>query len=95
MNSADGQCSLIEALQNANDSSTGQPNGDCTAGNPAGADTVELATSSTYILTQVADTTDGDNGLPSITTEITINGNGSLIERSSAISTPSFRILRV
>ena len=36
-----------------------------------------------------------NNGLPIIATEITINGNGSIIERSSDAGTPSFRIFLV
>jgi hypothetical protein len=57
-----------------------------------GADTINLAAASTYTLTA---TNDGDNGLPVITSEITINGNGATIARSSAVGTPNFRIFRV
>jgi len=45
---ADGQCSLIEAIENANDTTTGQPHTDCAAGNPGGADTIVLPTGETY-----------------------------------------------
>lgn len=37
-----GACTLDEAIGNANDTTTGQPNPDCAAGNPAGADTITL-----------------------------------------------------
>lgn len=58
-------------------------------------DTINLAPNSTYTLTQSVDQTYGGNGLPSIVSEITINGNNATIERSSAEGTPSFRILLV
>ena len=38
---------------------------------------------------------DGSNGLPSVTGEITINGNGATIERSSDGGTPDFRIVHI
>jgi hypothetical protein len=44
-------------------------------------DTITLATG-TYSLTAVNNTTDGPNGLPSITSPITIVGNGAAIERN-------------
>jgi len=50
----------------------------------------------TYTLTAVNNTTDGSNGLPSITSPLTIGGNGSgntIIER--AASAPPFRIFHV
>jgi len=88
----DDQCSLIEAIENANNTTTGQPHTDCTAGNPGGADTIVLPTGGTYTLTVVNNATDGPNGLPSITSEITINGDGATIERSS---TSDFRIFHL
>ena len=67
--------------------------------NPA-ASTLELAAGCTYTLTAVDNTATssfdgstfeyGDNGLPQISTEIIINGNGAIIERAS--SAPNFRI---
>ena len=63
-----------------------------TANGNGEADTINLAAGGTYTLT-VAD--NGDNGLPVITSEITINGNGATIARSSAVGTPNFRIFRV
>ena len=52
--------------------------------------------SGTYELTTVDNTTDGPNGLPSITSSLTINSEaGATIRRSSATGTPPFRILHV
>ncbi len=77
---------LIAKLNNANS-------------NPAPS-TLELAAGCTYTLTAVDNTATssfggstfdyGDNGLPQISTPITINGNGATIIRES--SAPSFRI---
>lgn len=83
---ADGICSLREAIENANDTDTGQPHPDCAAGDPAGADTLELAANSTYTLPDGPFAADGANGLPSITSEITINGNGAIIERDPTLT---------
>jgi len=57
-----------------------------------GPDTINLAAGGTYTLT-VADNL--DNGLPIVTSKITINGNGSVIERSSATGTSEFRIFGI
>ena len=92
VNTGDGMCSLIEAINNANaDADTS--NGDCLPG--SGPDTVTLAASATYTLTAVDNSTAGANGLPVITSTVTISGQGSTIARSTAESTPSFRILFV
>ncbi|HUF38549.1 MAG TPA: choice-of-anchor Q domain-containing protein [Anaerolineales bacterium] len=91
-NPGDSFCSLIEALDNANtDSDTS--GGDCPAG--AGPDTIVLAAASTYTLSAAHNTTDGPNGLPSITSVVTIEGGGSTLARSAAGGTPEFRILHV
>jgi predicted outer membrane repeat protein len=47
----------------------------------------------TYALSAVHNNDDGPGGLPTITKNVTINGNGAIIERVS--SAPSFRIFRV
>jgi parallel beta-helix repeat protein len=93
--SDNGVCSLIEAIENANDTTTGQPHDDCAAGNPAGADTINLPAGSTFTLDSVHSVLHGNNGLPVISSEITIEGNGATIERSNAGGTPQFRILAV
>ena len=85
-----GVCSLIEAIENANDTVTGQPHDDCAAGDPAGADTINLPAGSTFTLDSVHS---GKNGLPVITSQITIEGNGATIQRDGAA--PQFRILEV
>ena len=91
---ANGQCSLIEAIQNANSKTNGRPNMDCAAGNPSGADTINLPSNGLFTLNnvQVTDVV-GDIGLPWISTQMTINGNGSTIQRNS--NAPEFRIIAV
>lgn len=49
----------------------------------------------TYNLTQINNNTDGDNGLPVIITDIIINGNDSIVQRSDNPATPEFRIFLV
>ncbi len=72
---------LINVLDNANAN--------------ADADTLELAANCVYTLTQVnnIDTTLGPNGLPVITSEIIINGNGATIARDA--SAPQFRLFQI
>ena len=63
----------------------------------SGEDTIVLEPGTTYTLTAADYDTDGDfngdTGLPSITSSIVIEGNGSTIER--AAGTPTFRIFHV
>lgn len=90
----DGVCSLVEAIDNANSTTTGQPHDDCAAGNPAGADTINLPAGGSFLLTTpVSEMSFDDNGLPIITGAVTINGNGATISRAAA--TPPFRIFAV
>ena len=81
-------CTLRDAITAAN---TDTATGGCVAGN--GADTIELPVDATITLTEPDNNTDGPNGLPSITSEVIINGNGSTVERADG--TPSFRIFAV
>ncbi|MGH7885920.1 MAG: IPTL-CTERM sorting domain-containing protein [Thermodesulfobacteriota bacterium] len=74
---------LIQAINDANDE----------AANP-GADTIILD-GSTFTLTEINNNTLGNNGLPVITSEIIIEGNGGTIHRSSAGGTPAFRIIAI
>ncbi len=89
-------CTLRDAITAAN---TDTATGGCPAGN--GADTILLqAPFSLYRLTAVDNTTDGSNGLPSITSEITIvndhaSAPRSFIDHSPAPGTPDFRIFHV
>lgn len=83
-----GGCTLVDAITAAN---TDSPTGGCTAG--SGADNIILS-GGTYSLTTVNNTA-GDgygNGLPLITTEMTIEGNGATIQRTGA---PEFRLFEV
>jgi len=66
------------------------------------ADTINLAADGTYILTTPDNNTNGKNALPVIAndlfatgTELTLNGDGARIKRSSAGATPDFRILQI
>ncbi|MGH8478886.1 MAG: hypothetical protein ACREXK_04755 [Gammaproteobacteria bacterium] len=81
-----GGCTLIDAITAAN---TDAAAGGCIAGN--GADTLVLVAGSTHTLTAAYD--GGGNGLPEVTSVITIDGNGSTIARDP--SAPQFRILEV
>ena len=91
---ANGQCSLIEAIQNADSKTNGHPNNDCATGNPNGADTINLPANGLFTLNNVHHFDDiGDIGLPWISTTVTINGNGSTIQRNS--TAPKFRIMAV
>jgi hypothetical protein len=86
---ADGQCSLIEAIDNANGDIAAHA--DCSAG--SGADIIELATSATYELSAANSTLSGPNGLPVISSAITVNGHDSVIRRADGA--PPFRLIAV
>ena len=81
-------CTLVDAITAANNDA---PAGDCEAG--SGAD--EILFFSPQTLTTVNNNTYGPNGLPVITSEITISGNilNSTIARDT--NAPEFRILAV
>ncbi len=87
----DGQCSLIEAIVNANNDA--KTYADCPPGK--GDDTISLQADIIYTLTMVNNDTDGPNGLPSIASTISISGNRATIMRSKADNTPGFRIFHV
>src|SRR5262245_10398125 len=78
---ADGECSLIEAIVNANNDAATFP--DCVAG--SGADTIVLPANANLTLSTVFGLTYGQFGttvgLPPITSRITIEGNGATIAR--------------
>ena len=62
--------------------------------------TIDLQAGITYTLTDINNTVNGFNGLPAILDaatrgKLTINGNGAVIERSSADGTPEFRLFDV
>ena len=72
---ADGMCSLIEAIENAND---GAVHSDCVAGDD-GTDVIELGDNENYWLRESYHHFWGGNGLPPITSSVVINGHGSAI----------------
>ncbi len=85
-------CTLIDAITTAN---TDTNIGGCTiSGTVGGADTIELPANSIINLTEVNNSYLGDNGLPVISSTVTIAGNESTIQRSNSITTP-FRIMAV
>ncbi|MDM8531302.1 choice-of-anchor Q domain-containing protein [Anaerolineales bacterium HSG25] len=90
--SDDGQCTLIEAIISANtDTMSGLSLGECLAGD--GSDIIELATGGLYLLDDVNNWLAGPNGLPYITSQIVINGNGAMIMREP--TAPAFRLFQV
>ena len=72
---------LVLAINNANT-------------NP-GADTIDLAPGCVYELDVVDNTIDGNNGLPSITSPIVINGNGATIRRGTGAQKSAIRLLHI
>jgi len=92
---ADGQCSLIEAINNANGDSQAN-NSDCPAG--VGSDLIILPVGSQFTLNNSnfsGDSLEGLTGLPSISSHISIRGNGAIISRSTVAGTSAFRLIRV
>lgn len=86
---SNGTCTLSEAIRAANLDAAVDA---CPAG--SGADTIVLGPN-VYQVQYRETTFDGPNGLPSITTHITISGTaGAVIERSASASEP-FRLLQV
>jgi hypothetical protein len=71
----DGLCSLIEAIINANNDAA--THADCAAG--AGADIINLPAAGNIKVTKSFTNYYGRTGLPRITSEITISGNGGKI----------------
>ena len=88
---ADGQCSLIEAIVNANNDAA--THADCAAG--SGADTIVLPANANVTLSAVYGTpmAIGPIGLPLITSRITIEGNGATIARQG--NAPAFGLMAV
>jgi hypothetical protein len=82
---ADGQCSLIEAIVNANNDAA--THADCPAG--SGADTIVLPANANVTLTNLFDFA----GLPQINSPIIIQGNGATIARNG--NAPDFQLVAV
>lgn len=76
------KCSLIEAIENANDTTNGQPRDDCAAGDPNGADIIALPSGGSFSVNKSVDYYYGYTGLPVINSTITVEGNGSTIQRT-------------
>jgi uncharacterized repeat protein (TIGR01451 family) len=98
VNGSDGKCTLIEAIIAADtDLPSGNAVGECVGGN--GADVITLGAVGApkdptgvrdqYRLNAVHNATLGANGLPAITSDITIEGRGAEITRTGG---PSFRL---
>ena len=81
---SDNVCSLSEAIQNANDG--GQTNADCLAGT-SGSDTI-LLTVDVTLGTGFVDLNDGRNGTPTVTTSITVDGQGHTVRRGGPACSP-------
>ena len=90
-----GECSLREAILNAEAGGTDPSGVDCTAGSP-GSNTISLA-AGTYTLpdSAVSDVTYGNSGLPAVNSTIEISGNGSTISGAGCGSGTKFRIFYV
>ncbi len=63
--------------------------------NGPGTDTINLDPGCVYQLAYVDNTVDGNNGLPSITTSIIINGNGATVRRSTQSQKAAIRLFHV
>lgn len=81
-----GSCTLADAVASANSDTAV---GGCATG--SGADTIALT--QTAVLDSIAVMDEGENGLPTVTSEVTIDGGGFSIQRDAA--GPQFRILKV
>ena len=91
-------CTLADAIAAAN---TDAPSGTCTGAaitgifSPGGADTIVLTADATLSVVN-----NGVNGLPVVTSDITISGNGFTIQRNPAFAcpggtAPNFRIFAI
>ena len=89
---ADGDCTLGEALASA---AADRAIDGCTSNQfgSGGPFFISLAPNSTYTLSNVDNILAGDNGLPVITREVTIQGYYATIERN--LSAPNFRLFYV
>ena len=87
---ANGKCSLREAIINANNGN--QTHADCAAGS-VGADTIDLPANGTFLIKNgYATVYYSLTGLPTITDDLIIQGNGAMIERDVATK---FRLMAV
>ena len=101
VNPGDDECSLSEAIITANDTADGMPFGtDCAPGDPSGPDTIQLS-GNTYNIDYAFDYSYGPTGLPTVTSDITIEGNGATIQgqqpapRGDGVGGTPFRLMAV
>ena len=73
---------LIVSINNANS-------------NGPGTDTINLDPGCIYQLDSVNNTTDGNNGLPSITSSIIINGSGATVRRATTAGKMALRLFHI
>lgn len=83
-------CTLAKAIVNANDSIDGHFFPECAPGNPQGADTIVLK-NDVLLTTPFVPDYFGATGLPLVSSEITIEGNGHSIVRDHQVD--DFRLL--
>lgn len=89
---SDGQCSLAEAIYAANRDDT-LVSDDCTSG--SGADVIRLPAGATFPLSTITDDLDnpfGPTATPIITSDLTIDGNGSDLQRSGTTLMRAFAV---
>ena len=65
----DDECTLREAIENANDTTDGQPHDDCSPGDPAGEDRIEFDVAGDIVLDGTA--------LPAVTDDLVLDGSGA------------------
>lgn len=88
-----GACSLVEAIENANDTDDGQPNPDCAAGHPDPL-VLDVISAVGYLIADTVDNdTEGQNATPVITSRILINASSATLVRSSGA--PHMRLFYV
>jgi hypothetical protein len=87
----DADCSIIEAMIAANQNHAAYHG--CTISGPPGDDTIRLQAGAVYTLTAVQNTTEGANGLPPVTSTVTIEGQNATVLRDPGA--PDFRIFYV
>ena len=78
------ECTIRDAFSAAN---SDRAVGGCPAGN--GADTILLMKDGVYTLTEVDNNTAGANGLPAVSSDITVEGHGATLRRAE--EAPDFR----
>jgi hypothetical protein len=83
-------CTLRDAITAAN---TDAPSGGCPAGN--GPDTIILPANATLTFTTPDPSPDGPSAFPTIVSDVIINGNNAVVQRSTANGTPNFRFFVV